>query len=109
MRMIDNIKKRLDSCMTNRINERLITRSVVRLYEWLTGKLYLRLSVLPDDKTAGCMTGQTVSHSNIKTVNHSNVQTAEKPAFQLVSRPDIITACRVVSQSVSQTNNQLYV
>lgn len=105
MRMIDNRIKRLDSHIINQISERLITRSVSWLNEWLTIQTHLRLSGLPDDKTAGCMTGQTVSHSNIKTVKHSNVQTAEQPAFGTVSQPDII----MVSQSVSQALNQLYV
>ena len=72
MRTIDNMKKRLDSLMINRINERLITWLGNRLYERLIETPYLRLSGLPDDKIARCMTGQTFSHSNIKTFKRSN-------------------------------------
>ena len=75
MRTIDNMKKRLDSLMINRINERLITWLGNRLYEWLIEMPYLRLSGLLDDKIARCMTGQSFSHSNIQTFKHSNINT----------------------------------
>lgn len=71
MRTIDNMKKRLDSLMINRINERLITRPDNRLYERLIEMPYLRLSGLPDDKTVRCMAGQTVSHSNSQSTGYN--------------------------------------
>jgi hypothetical protein len=70
----DSMKKRPDSLLISRINERLITRPGNRLCERLIKKPYIRLSGLPDGKTARCM----YDWPNIQTVSHSNVQTFKR-------------------------------